>query len=145
MSLETSMQFIATLAGAIFAGAALYVNLVEQPARMSCGIEAAIAQWAPSYERARWMQASLAVVGFVCGLAAWLTGSGISWLVGAVLLGLVVPFTLVVIMPTNDRLHSPTLDRRSDEARELLERWNRLHGVRTALSLAALIVFLAGG
>jgi hypothetical protein len=57
-------------------------------------------------------------------------------------LGLVVPFTLAVIAPTNKRLLSPHLDKRPEEARSLLQRWNRLHGVRTMLSAVALVIFL---
>jgi hypothetical protein len=137
------MEFIATLSCALFAGAAVYINAVEHPARMSCGTEVALAQWAPSYKRATWMQAPLAVVGSVSAVVAWLAGSSVSWLVGGVLLGLVVPFTFLVIMPTNTRLSSPDLDRRSEQARELLARWNVLHGVRSALSVLALALFLA--
>jgi len=136
------MQFIATLACALFSGAAIYINLVEHPARMSCGTAAAIAQWAPSYRRATWMQAPLALVGFVSAVIAWLAGASVAWLIGGVLLGLVVPVTLVVIMPTNQRLLSADLDKQSDEARKLLNHWNALHGIRTALSIAALLFFL---
>ena len=52
---------LATLATALFTGAALYVSLVEQPARMACPTDVAIAEWRPSYARATIMQASLAV------------------------------------------------------------------------------------
>jgi hypothetical protein len=142
MTLQLSLQFIATLCCALFAGAALYINLVEHPARMSCGTELAVTEWAPSYERAAWMQVPLAVISVVSAAGAWLTGSNVSWLVGAVLLALVVPFTLLVILPTNKRLLSTALDKRSEEARKLLARWNALHGVRTTLSLVALVLFL---
>lgn len=141
-TLQTSLELLATFSCAIFAGAAVYINLVEHPARMSCGVGVALTQWAPSYKRATWMQAPLALSGFVAALGAWLGGSGTGWLVGGGLLGLVVPVTLAVIMPTNRRLLSPTLDKDSDEARHLLDEWNRLHGVRTVLSVAALMLFL---
>ena len=139
---QASMEFVATLACAIFAGAALYINLVEHPARMTCGTEIAVRQWAPSYKRATWMQAPLAVVGFLCATLAWLAGSSIWWLLGGTLLGLVVPFTFAVILPTNKRLLSPDLDQRSEETQQLLEKWNQLHGVRSGLSTIALIIFL---
>lgn len=142
MTLLVSMQFLATLMCALFAGAAIYINAVEHPARMSCGVELAAAEWAPSYKRATLMQAPLAVFGFVFAVIAWLAGGHVSWLVGGLLLGLVVPFTLIVIMPTNKRLLSADLDRSSEQARQLLDGWNRLHGVRSALGLAALIIFL---
>jgi Domain of unknown function (DUF1772) len=142
MTLRMTLQFIATLCCALFAGAALYINLVEHPARVSCGTELAVTEWAPSYKRATWMQVPLAVIGFVSATSAWLAGSGIAWVAGGVLLALVVPFTLLAIMPTNKRLLSTALDKRSEEARELLDRWNALHGVRTMLSLLALVLFL---
>lgn len=145
VTLQTSMEFIATFSCALFAGAAVYINTVEHPARMSCGTEAAATEWASSYRRATWMQAPLAAAGFVCAVVAWLAGSSVSWMIGGVLLGLVVPLTLVVIMPTNKRLLSSGLDKRSEEVRELLDRWNRLHGVRTALSVVALVLFVVDG
>jgi hypothetical protein len=141
-TVESSLQLLATLSCALFAGAALYINLVEHPARMSLGTTIAATGWAPSYTRATRMQAPLAVVGSLAAVAAWIAGSNVWWLAGGVLLGLVVPFTLVVIMPTNRRLSSPDLDKSSVEARTLLDRWNALHGVRTGLSVAALVVFL---
>jgi len=132
-------ELIATLAAGLFAGAALYVNLVEHPARMTLGPAAALAEFAPSYKRGTNMQASLAVVGSVAGVLAWLLGAPRGWLVGACLLGAVVPFTLIVIFPTNRALLAGPGER---DASRLLARWNRLHAVRTALSLAALVVFL---
>ena len=142
MSLQAGMQILAILACGIFTGAAIYVNLVEHPARMSCGISVAVREWAPSYKRGAAMQAPLAVSGFVFAVTAWLTGAGSWWLVGGALLGLVVPFTLIVIMPTNKRLLATIRDTGSDETRHLLERWNRLHAVRSLLSATALVIFL---
>jgi hypothetical protein len=139
---QAIMQILATLACAIFAGAAVYINLVEHPARMSCGTEVALAEWAPSYRRATWMQAPLAVLGSVCAVLAWLAGSNVWWLIGGVLLGLVIPFTFLVIMPTNKRLLSPAFNQRSDETGRLLEHWNNLHSIRSVLSGLALIIFL---
>src|SRR4026208_936413 len=44
---------------------------------------AAVRQWAPSYQRATWMQAPLALVSFVAGVAVWLRVGGGGWLVAA--------------------------------------------------------------
>jgi len=139
---QATLQILATFACAIFAGAAVYINLVEHPARMSCGTEVALAEWAPSYRRATWMQAPLAVLGSACAVLAWLAGSNVWWLIGGVLLGLVIPFTFLVIMPTNERLLSPALNQRSDETGRLLEHWNNLHSIRSVLSGLALIILL---
>jgi hypothetical protein len=136
------LSLVAALAAALFAGAALYVNLAEQPARLTLDTRSAAAQWAPSYTRATWMQAPLAVVSLVCGIAVWLMGGGKGWMVAAVLIGLVVPFTLIGIRPTNQSLLLRGRDLGSPDTRALLERWGRLHAVRTALSLIATVLYL---
>jgi hypothetical protein len=53
------LKFMATFAAAMFAGAALYVNVAEHPARMTLDTKSAAMQWAPSYRRATWMQAPI--------------------------------------------------------------------------------------
>ena len=133
---------LAILATALFAGAGTYVSVVEQPARMACPIEVAIAEWRPSYRRATVMQASLAVLGTLAGIGAGISSGGAVWIVAAFLLSAVVPFTLIVMWPTNKRLEDPALDLSSAEARELLTRWGHLHAVRTATSVVALLLML---
>jgi hypothetical protein len=135
-------EIIATLVSGIFAGAAVYVNLVEQPARLSCGVELAVRQWRPSYKRGTMMQAPLAVVGSFAALTSWWFDRGLSWLIGGLLLLLIIPFTFIAILPTNKRLESRELDLRSEEAGHLLRRWGRLHAVRSILSVVAFVIFL---
>jgi len=136
------LQFLATLTAALFAGAALYINVVEHPARMGLETRIAALQWAPSYQRATWLQAPLAIVSLLCGVAVWLLGGSTGWLIAALLVGAVVPFTFGVIMPTNHKLLAPGRDLASDETRALLVRWGQLHAVRTALSLAGAAIDL---
>jgi len=90
------------------------------------------------------MQASLAIAGLVGALGAWLVGAGRAWLLGGLVLGAVVPFTLLVIWTTNEQLQGldPTAEGDLDRAHVLLQRWNRLHAVRSLLSLTALVMFL---
>src|SRR6266536_6149246 len=106
-------EFVAVFACGIFTGAAVYVSLVEHPARMECGVEIAAAEFSPSYRRGSIMQATLAALGLGSSIAAWLAGATFWWLVGGVALGTVIPFTLIVILPTNKQLLSPTLDRQT--------------------------------
>jgi hypothetical protein len=135
-------QFLATFCAAIFAGAAIYISIAEHPARMLADTAAAAAQWAPSYKRATLMQAPLALISFISGVAAWLLGANEWWLIAGLLIGAVVPFTFVAIMPTNQRLLAPDRDLASAETRGLLERWGKLHAVRSALSLVATVLFV---
>jgi len=135
-------QFLAVLCCTLFAGAAIYISLVEHPARMACDTKTAATVWAPSYKRATVMQAPLAALSFLAGVGAWLFGGGILWLIGAVLIGLVIPFTFIGVMPTNHQLLAPGRDLSSTETRSLLDKWGRLHAVRSALSFLGAIVYL---
>jgi uncharacterized membrane protein len=136
------LRFLATFSTGIFAGAALYITLVEHPARMECGTALAATEFEPSYRRATVMQVSLAVVACAAATSAWLGTGKLGWLLGGVLIVAVIPVTLTVILPTNKSLLDPSLDRGSENAKQLLTRWGKLHAVRTALSLAAFVVFV---
>ncbi len=138
----TISMLVAIVAAGLFAGAAVYVTVVEHPARVECGQVLAIKEFGPSYRRGAVMQGGLAVIGLLASTVAWYQGSGVGWLIGGLLLGAMVPFTLVVILPTNRRLLDPALDSNSEEARELLSRWGHLHAVRT---LVGVVVFVGFG
>jgi anthrone oxygenase-like protein len=137
-----AIEFITVLSCTLFTGAAIYISLVEHPARMGCDTIIATTVWAPSYKRATIMQASLAILSVLAGVSAWLLGGGIIWLTGAMVIGLVVPFTFIAIMPINHQLLEPGRDLASDETRKLLEKWGRLHAVRSMLSLVASVIYL---
>lgn len=140
-TLIVTAELLAFIAGTLFAGAALYINVAEHPARLRLDTRSAAQQWAPSYQRATWLQAPLALLSLIAGVIAWLQGAGVGWLIGALLVGAVVPFTFLAVMPTNNKLLDPARNLDAPETRELLVRWGRLHAVRTVLSLAGVVVF----
>jgi len=134
------LQLIALLCTGLFAGAAIYITLVEHPARLECGTALAVTEFRPSYRRAAVMQATLAAVGCLAAVGAWAQGRGALVLVAGLLLGAAIPFTLVAVLPTNKRLLDPTLDQASAEASALLARWGTLHAVRSAASGVAFLL-----
>src|SRR5713101_2061073 len=135
-------EFVAVLACSLFTGAAVYISFVEHPARMECGVEIAATEFPPSYRRASVMQATLAALGLLCSIIAWLAGATFWWVVAGALLGSVIPFTLLVILSTNKQLLNPALDKRSAETGVLLAHWSALHAVRSVLSALALLLLL---
>src|SRR6266568_250942 len=134
------LSFICT---GLFAGAALYVSVVEHPARMSCDLPAALAEFRPSYKRAAVMQVILAVIGVTGAIVAWYLGRGTSTLVAAIVFATVVPWTLIVIMPINRQLLDETRTSETPETDVLLKKWGRLHNVRTIAGLLALTILAA--
>jgi Domain of unknown function (DUF1772) len=134
------LELIALLCTGLFAGAAVYVTLVEHPARLECGPDVALAEFRPSYRRAAAMQASLAAVGALTAVGAWALGQGVLVLVAGLLLGAMIPFTLLVVLPTNKRLLDPALDPHTTDAASLLARWGRLHAVRSVASVVAFVL-----
>lgn len=141
--LSALTEFVASLCAGLFAGAAVYIALVEHRARTELRSEVAVGEFIPRYRRAARLQASLAIVGTVAALVAWWLSRETLWLVGGLIFFAVVPITLIGIFPTNQQLHPTALDSSSPEATTLLRLWGRLHAIRTVLSLAAFAIFVS--
>lgn len=133
---------LALAVAALFAGAALYVNVVEQPARMALAPGPLLAQWKPAYRLGTRMQAPLAIAGLVLAAAAWWFEGGWGWLVGGLLMGANWPWTLLVIMPVNSRLAAMDPASAGPEVHPLVRQWGVLHAGRTTLGLLAVAVML---
>jgi hypothetical protein len=133
---------LALICAALFAGAAVIINVAEQPARLALDDRAMLLQWQRSYNSAAPMQAGLAMVSALLGfVAAWQTRDW-RWAVGAVAILANWPYTLLVIKPVNDKLHAIPAEQASADARAMVVSWGHLHAGRSALSIAAMLVYL---
>jgi len=133
---------LALTAAAAFAGAAFYINIAEQPARLALDDRSLLAEWKPSYARGLVIQASLAIISGLLALAAWWIGGNARWALGAVLMLANWPWTLFIMLPTNNRLKAIPKTEAGATSRALILSWGRLHAVRTALGIAAVIADL---
>jgi hypothetical protein len=133
---------LALLTAAMFTGAALYINVVEQPARLGLDHRSLLLEWKPAYKRGTAMQAPLAIVVFLLGISTWWQTGHVGWALGALLMIANWPFTFLVIMPTNERLMLLEPSMAGPESRRMIEKWGMLHAGRTILGSAAVITFL---
>ena len=133
---------LALATAAIFAGAAVYVSVAEQPARLKLDTHALLTEWQPSYERGAIMQASLAIISGVFGVVAFVFTYDWRWLIGAALILAPWPYTMFIIMPTNRMLKSTQPAQATEQTRGLIVQWGRLHLGRSALGLLAVAAYL---
>jgi hypothetical protein len=132
---------LALIGAALFDGAAVFINVAEQPARLALDDRAMLLQWQRSYNNAAPMQAGLAVVSAVLGfIAAWQSRDW-RWAAGAIAILANWPYTLLVIKPVNDRLHAIPAEQASADARAMVVSWGHLHAGRSALGIAAILLF----
>lgn len=138
------INILTLIAAALFTGAALYIHLVEHPARIKLDNKSMLHEWKSGIKRATLMQGSLAIIAFLLAGISYVMTSCLLWGIGGILMITNWPYTLLVIMPTNKKLISTPLTSVDANTRLLIKRWIKLHTVRTILGITATILFAFG-
>jgi len=136
--------YIALMLACAFTGAAFYINVAEQPARLALDDRALLAEWKLAYRRGFAMQATLVFVGFLLGTWAWHITGKTAFIAGALLLFMNWPWTIFGMLPINKRLMATPAEDAGPVARSMLQKWNYLHAVRTLLGFLSALAFLFG-
>ena len=132
---------IALTFAAAFAGAAVYVNWVEQPARLALDGEALLSEWGPSDSRAVALLLAFALASTVAGFIAFFETEDVRWVYGALIAIASWPYAFFVMAPLNNQilaLRGPDVG----AARALVRQWGFVEAGLAAIGVAAVAVFL---
>jgi hypothetical protein len=132
---------LALALAAAFFGAALYVNLVEQPARLSLDDQAILNEWTPSDRRGVALMLGLSLLSAAFGLVAYFASQDVRWAIGALIVILVWPYTFFAMSPLNNQILT-LAPHDIGAARALVRQWGQLEYGQTAIGLAASAVYL---
>ena len=122
-------------------GAAVYVNVVEQPARLALEDQALLNEWGPSDQRGVALMAGLALISAILGLASWFESADVRWAIGAVIVISSWPYTYFVMAPMNNQIL--TLSPRDvGAARALVRQWGLLEYGQTGIGIVASAVYI---
>ncbi len=133
---------LALAAAGGFVGASLYVNYVEQPARMALGDAALAKEWEPSDHRGFLVLAGLALASAIFGFVAFRELDDVRWLLGALVIIASWPYTYFTIVPLNNRILALIDGEAAHEARGVIKLWGLLELGQTGIGLLAVLVYL---
>ncbi|XP_052810382.1 uncharacterized protein LOC128238464 isoform X2 [Mya arenaria] len=148
LDLKDALKMAATSLAGLFAGNAMYINLVDHPARMNLKTPEMRIVWKEGFHRAKRIQGTMVLIGAAAATGAWYLEENadrrLPWLLGAGLFITVWPWTLLVMIPDiNRNLDENVLKNRGEAwSRDHMIRWNKQHGFRTLVSLGAFGIFL---
>ena len=132
---------IALAFSAAFAGAAIYVNWVEQPARLALDEDALLSEWGPSDSRGVALLLGFALVSAVTGLIAYFESQDLRYMVGALIALSSWLYAFFVMAPLNNQilaLHGPDIG----AARALVRQWGFVEAGFAAIGVLASAVFV---
>jgi hypothetical protein len=124
-----------------FFGAALYINIVEQPSRLSLDARSIIREWVPSNRRGFVMLAVLAIVSALSGYTDYIRSGDVRWLIGGTIILSSLPYAYFVITPVNILLYGARRNTPLSTIRELVRNWGLLEWGQTAIGLAASCIY----
>lgn len=128
-------------AAAAFLGAVLYINIVEQPARLGLGARAMVREWTPSNRRGFIMLAALATLSAILAYVDYWGSGDIRWIIGAVVILVSLPYVYFVMVPADIWLFAMPPETRASTIRELMRNWGLLEWGQAAIGFAACCIF----
>lgn len=125
----------------VFFGAALYINIVEQPSRLALDARPIIREWILSNRRGFVLLAVLAIISSLAGYADYILSGDVRWLIGASIILSSLPYAYFVVTPVNILLYGLRRKAPSSTVGKLMRDWGVAEWGQTAIGLAACCVY----
>ncbi len=136
-----TVGLIALAFAAAFAGAAIHVIWVEQPARLALDDQALLSEWRPSDSRGGALLAAFALLSALFGFLAFFETEDVRYVYGALIIIASWPYAFFVMGPLNNQILSlkgPDVA----AARALVRQWGFVEAGFAALGVIAVAMFL---
>jgi hypothetical protein len=111
---------------AAFLGAAIYIGLVEQPARLKLGTRAMVREWAVSDHRGTILLTTLSLVSAVLAFIQYRISGDVRWIIGGLAILASWPYEYYVLVPVSIWLCAVPPEKESAPARKLMRDWGLL-------------------
>jgi hypothetical protein len=122
---------------AAFLGAAVYVCVVEQPARLALPPDAMMKEFKRSDRRGSLLLSILAVASAILASIQFKMTGDVRWIIGGVIILSTWPYEFFVIVPVNVWLYSASTRRRDNRLRKLMRDWGLLELGHALIALTA--------
>ena len=129
-------------AASIFVGAALYINIVEQPARFALDPRSIVREWVPSNRRGFVLLSVLAIISALLAYGEFAQNGDVRWLIGGTVILASWPYTYYVVVPVNIWLCAIPAGAAPSTVRELMWEWGLLEWGQTAIGFAGCCLFV---
>jgi hypothetical protein len=126
---------------AAFLGAAIYIGLVEQPARLALGPRAMVKEWARSNRRGTLLLSVLAIASAILAYIQYRANGDVRWLIGGVTILASWPYAYFVMVPVNVWLCAFSPGRAVSPVRKLMRDWGLLEWGHALIGFAACCAF----
>lgn len=124
-----------------FVGAAFYINIVEQPARLALNAAAMIREWSLSNRRGFVLLSVFAIMSAALAYIDFGRTGDVRWIIGGTVILANWPYAYFVIVPVNVWLCSIPPNAAGSAARDLMRDWGLVEWGQTAIGFAACCLF----
>jgi len=124
-----------------FTGAALYINIVEQPARLALNVAAMVREWSLSNRRGFVLLSVLATMSAALAYFEYGRSGDVRWIIGGTIILASWPYSYFVIVPVNVWLCAIPADGAGSAARALMRDWGLVEWGQTAIGFAGCCLF----